>query len=220
MRASIDIASTVLGHGAHRIIEPGALVWIEGAPATTVALILAGEALLSVYDPRGCTDVPVGLAVASELLGDEVLSDAPARSTTVRAVTRLRLHVVHADEVRDRIHCVPAAGELVSKLLARRTSWAARAAAASRDPLVEGRVLRWLVHLAEQTGHGAPTAVIPLGQAELAQLCATRRPTLNRILRAHADLGLIHVGRGRVVVPDVDALRRAASGDPERAVAS
>ena len=220
MRASIDIVPPSLGRGVQRIVEPGESLWLEGSPAATAALVLQGVALISRYDERECTEVPLGLAVPADLIGDEVLAGFSVRTTTVRALTRLRLHVVHADELHDRLRCDPSAGVAVSRLLAGHTITSARAAAASRDPLVEGRVVRWLVHLSEQLGGGDDAVVIPLGQAELAQLCATRRPTLNRILRSLAAAGAVHIGRGRIVVPSLASLRSVTDLLRHTAVAS
>ena len=217
MSASTIVIPHLFSQGHRRIVEPGRNLWLATSPAVTMAFVTGGDALVTAFDHRSCDDVALDLVTAGHLLGHEALLDVAGRTTTVRAVTRLSLTVVHIRDARDAIardgRC---AAELVD-LLAKRVASRDRAAAAGRDPIVETRVVSWLVHLARDRDPGTGSAVVPLGQAELAQLCATRRPTLNRVLRGLAERGLVQVGRGRVIVRDIDALE---CGEPLTALAS
>jgi CRP/FNR family transcriptional regulator, cyclic AMP receptor protein len=47
-------------------------------------------------------------------------------------------------------------------------------------------------------------------QDDLAQLAGTTRPTVNRALQEAARDGVVRVGRGRLEVLDLDAVRRRA----------
>ncbi len=191
--------------GATRVIEPGAALWHEGVEARSIGIVLSGVAFITRFDPVGSIDTPTGVAAAGQLIGHDALAGG-RRTSTVSARTRLRVCVIHVDRVLDVVQRTPRAALLLTSLLAQHAAIAEGAAAASRDPIVEGRVVRWLVHLAAQLGRGVDHAVIPLSQADLAQLCATRRPTLNVVLRSLVQAGAIDVSRSRIVVRDVAAL--------------
>ena len=71
---------------------------------------------------------------------------------------------------------------------------------------VEKRAVRRLVELARQYGSDAGEVVIPLIQEELAGLVGTTRATLNQVLRALEETGLVELSRGKTIVTDVGAL--------------
>ena len=76
------------------------------------------------------------------------------------------------------------------------------------------RVTRRLVELAGVYGSGSRDPVtILLTQEELAELTGATRPTVNRVLRALEDDGLIDQQRGRLRLLDVDALAGSISVD-------
>jgi CRP-like cAMP-binding protein len=198
--------SQILERGSLRVIEPSGVLWHEGVEARCVGFVLAGVALMSRFDHVGLVEAPIDVIGPGHLLGHDALLDSGRRSSSARALTRMRISLVHVDDLHDLMRRAPKVACSVTGLLARHAAAAERAAVASRDPIVEGRVVRWLAHLAEQLGGGASGTVIPLSQAELAQLCATRRPTLNGVLRSLALSGTIDVSRGRIIVRDAGAL--------------
>ena len=54
----------------------------------------------------------------------------------------------------------------------------------------------------------AGVITIPLTQDELAELVGGTRPSVNQVLRRLVDQGQLEVGRGRIVVTDLEALRQ------------
>jgi CRP-like cAMP-binding protein len=76
-----------------------------------------------------------------------------------------------------------------------------------------GRVATRLLELAdrygEQTGAGVRVA-LPLSQDELAGWTGSSREAVSKALRSLRDRGLIETGRRRVVIHDLDGLRRRA----------
>jgi CRP-like cAMP-binding protein len=73
------------------------------------------------------------------------------------------------------------------------------------------RVHRRLAELAETYRNGDGAVVLPLTQAQLAELAGGTRPTVNQILRRLEARGVIVLGRGRVTVLDRAALTAAAT---------
>jgi CRP-like cAMP-binding protein len=84
-------------------------------------------------------------------------------------------------------------------------------------PSVQQRLARKLVRLAERRGRSTPLREgvvidVALSQQELAELAETSRQSVNRWLQAWRDRRIVgSVGR-RLLVRDLDALRRIAAG--------
>jgi len=72
----------------------------------------------------------------------------------------------------------------------------------------EQRVFLSLQRLARAYG---PRDRIPLHQGQIASLAGTTRPTANRILVETAQAGAIQLGRGYLVIIDIEILNRLAS---------
>jgi CRP/FNR family cyclic AMP-dependent transcriptional regulator len=104
----------------------------------------------------------------------------------------------------------PRLEQLVTTILARRVDeLSAQLVEAMYDSL-ERRVLRRLSALAVAYRSSSPEVTIPLTQDQLSQLVGGARPSVNQVIRRLVDEGLVQVGRGRITVPDVMALRRQA----------
>jgi CRP-like cAMP-binding protein len=76
-----------------------------------------------------------------------------------------------------------------------------------------GRVATRLVELAERYGEpvdGGVRVALPLSQDELAGWTGASREAVSKALRTLRDRGLIETGRLRVVVHDLEELRRHA----------
>jgi CRP-like cAMP-binding protein len=200
-----DQLSPLVELGSTRVTEPNGVLWHEGTEARSVGIVLSGVAFVTRFDPVGSVDTPTGVAGPGQVIGHDALVDG-RRTSTVSARTPLRVCVIHVSALLDLMQRTPRAALTFTNLLVHQALVAEGAAAASRDPIVEGRVVRWLAHLADQLGKGAEHPVIPLSQIDLAQLCATRRPTLNVVLRSLVHSGAIDVSRSRIVVRDAEAL--------------
>jgi CRP/FNR family cyclic AMP-dependent transcriptional regulator len=75
---------------------------------------------------------------------------------------------------------------------------------------LDRRVFRRLVELAATYGDHDGRVVIPLSQAQLADLVGATRPSVNQVLQRLADAGTVTLGRARIEVRDVAALARRA----------
>jgi CRP/FNR family cyclic AMP-dependent transcriptional regulator len=72
---------------------------------------------------------------------------------------------------------------------------------------VETRVVRRLVELAHLYRSSGEATVVLLSQEVIAELAGATRPTVNQVLRGLQERGIVSLERGRVEIPDVDALR-------------
>jgi CRP-like cAMP-binding protein len=49
---------------------------------------------------------------------------------------------------------------------------------------------------------------VPLTQDDIADLCGTTRPTVNKVLRELEEQGVVDIARGRISILDPGRLRR------------
>jgi len=135
------------------------------------------------------------------------------RTATVSAIEPARTLVVTASAFRLLCADHPAIYRTLAELLAGRVDALSRSVLELMRVGLDERVYRRLLELAlgapaEDVGpHGAPV-VVPLTQAQLAELTGGTRPSVNRALRRLVSEGTVSLARGRVTVHDLDALRR------------
>jgi CRP-like cAMP-binding protein len=70
------------------------------------------------------------------------------------------------------------------------------------------RVIRRIVDLCTEFGEGTTPTEIPLCQQTLSGLAGTTRPTFNQVLQELMAKKQIKLARGRIIVCDLDGLRR------------
>ena len=171
-------------------------------------LIASGEEVSHLLLPESglvslLLELPDGTATEVGLVGREGIVGLPALLgepvSPFRAVVRvpgqaqrisvaeLRLLADRSANLRDLIR-----RQALAALLQAATNAACHAA----HPL-DRRAARWLLAAADRVGPG-----FPLTQEELAVSLGARRPTVNGVLSAFRDAGLIRQSRGQVAVAD------------------
>lgn len=198
--------------GTIRRYLPGAVLMHEREPGERVMILLGGrakvtslsnghETLLSIRDP-------------GDVIGELTLKGAAPRSATVTALEPLDALVVSSTTFRSHLETTPRVAvcllEVVTGRL--RDATAQRAAFAASDTL--GRVAARLVELSQRYGTpGARGIDIEIGlcQDELAAWAGASRAGTAAALRTLRELDWIETHRKRIVVRQVDALRRRAS---------
>ena len=75
---------------------------------------------------------------------------------------------------------------------------------------LDRRVFRRLIALAEVYGGPGDTVVIPLSQAQIADLVGATRPSVNQVLQRLVDQRLVELSRSRISILDVPALAKRA----------
>ncbi len=80
---------------------------------------------------------------------------------------------------------------------------------------VERRLARGLVELAEKIGDraGDEITIGPLSQREVAGLIRASRESVSHVIRALRERNVLSTGRQRIVVHDLEVLRKIAAGD-------
>ncbi|HEX4521050.1 MAG TPA: Crp/Fnr family transcriptional regulator [Gaiellaceae bacterium] len=179
-------------------------------PADSLHLISKGRFAIRVMSPLGDT-VTIGVRGPGDSFGEmAVIVEGADRAATVAALEEAEtFSVFHADFERLRAQYPAINQALIAFLAGEVRTMNERLLEAFYVP-AERRVLRRLLELATLYAGPAAEVEIPLTQEAIAELAGTARATVNRVLRDEEQKGTVELRRGRVIVPDLEALRARA----------
>jgi CRP/FNR family cyclic AMP-dependent transcriptional regulator len=185
------------------------VVVAEGDVADSFHIVLDGRAAVRVTTPDGENAI-VNILGPDSHFGEVSLLGRPdpRRTASIVALEPVRTLSIPAGVFRDLRDRNPRLEQLVSSILARRVDELSTQLVQAMYDSLERRVVRRLASLADLYATSAAAVTIPLTQDELSQLVGGARPSVNAVLRRLVDEGLIEVGRGRIVVDDVETLSR------------
>jgi CRP-like cAMP-binding protein len=190
--------------------ERGETVMAEGETADWVLVLTSGRVKVSSHTEAG-TEVVLAVRGPGALLGDMSAIDGDPRSGTVTA-----LEPVEGLVVRDFTGYLHEHGRVAVMLMQMIT---ARLRDSDRKRVefgafdTTGRVATRLVELAERYGEpmdGGVQVSLPISQDELGGWTGASREAVSKALRALRDRGLIETGRRRVIIHNLDDLRKRA----------
>lgn len=184
----------------------GEVVLHEGDLADSLHLVESGHLALQVSTPDGSTATLAILSAGSSFGELSLSGDHDDRSATVVALDDAVTHSLSACAFAGLCREHRQFEQLLVELLASRV----RELSTRLHETMYVGLDRRLVELVSVYGEGPGPVVIPLTQEHLAGLAGGTRPTVNQLLRQLVMLGVVQVGRGRVVVLDEAALRRMA----------
>ncbi|RJL30967.1 Crp/Fnr family transcriptional regulator [Bailinhaonella thermotolerans] len=198
--------------GRRRRWERGATLMSEGDRAEWVLILTSGRIKCSSHTEAG-GEVILAVRGPGSLIGELSSIDGEPRSATVTALEPVEGVVVPFAEfsafLRDHGR--------VALLLIRIVTGKLRDADRKRIEFgafdTTGRVATRLLELAERYGEPVPGGVrvaLPLSQDELAGWTGSSREAVSKALRGLRERGLIETGRRRVVIHDLEGLRRRA----------
>jgi len=196
--------------GRTRGWERGTTVMNEGETADWVLVLTSGRVKVSSHTEGG-TEVVLAIRGPGALLGDMSALDGHPRSGTVTALEPVEGIVV--GDFPDFLHRHGRVAVLLMRLIVARLRDADRKRVEYGAYDTTGRVATRLVELAERYGEpvdGGVRVALPLSQDELAGWTGASREAVSKALRTLRDRGLIETGRLRVVVHDLEELRRHA----------
>ncbi|GAA4101809.1 Crp/Fnr family transcriptional regulator [Nonomuraea soli] len=196
--------------GRPRRWERGVTIMTEGDTTDWVLVLTKGRVKVSSHTTSG-TEVVLAVRGPGSLLGEMGAIDGSPRSATVTT-----LEPVEGFVVRDFIAFLQTHGRVAVLLMQfvvgrLRDSDRKRIEYGAFD--TTGRVATRLIELAERYGektNGGVRVALPLSQDELAGWTGASREAVSKSLRALRDRGLIETGRRRVVIHDLEGLRKRA----------
>jgi CRP/FNR family transcriptional regulator, cyclic AMP receptor protein len=169
----------------------GARVFAQGAPATTVFYIQAGELKLSVVSTGG-KEAVVAMLGPGDFVGEGCLAGQPRRMGTATAMGPTTVLRIGKDEMMRTLHEQPALSDrFIAHMLARNIG----IEEALVDQLFnssEKRLARALLLLARYGDEAVRPRMLPkLSQETLAEMVGTTRSRINFFLNKFRKLGFI-----------------------------
>ena len=209
-----DFLSVALRREGHtRKFQRGQALFTEGDRAERVFLIERGWVTVTCTAPGG-REIVLGLRGPGDMLGELSALDGEPRSATAVTLSEVEAIVVSGSTLMRALDDVTASRELIRMLAARlRDADRKRLEFAALDTL--GRVAWRLYELSERFGHESEEGIsveLPLSQEQLAAWCGASRESTVKALTSLRGLGYITTGRRRVVIRDLEGLRRQARG--------
>jgi CRP-like cAMP-binding protein len=183
------------------------VVFHRDDPGDSLHLIAKGRFAVRVMTPVG--DVAtVAVRGPGESFGEMALvAEAGRRSATVAALEEAETYAVYRNEFEVLRRAFPQVDSFIFRFLANEVRFLNERLLEALYVSVQKRVVRRLVELADVYRSGSEPAVIGLSQDVVAELAGATRPPVNQVLRGLQERGILVLGRGRIEIHDLDALR-------------
>jgi CRP/FNR family transcriptional regulator, cyclic AMP receptor protein len=202
--------AAILAAARRRRFARGEVVFHEEDPSDSLHLVVSGHLAVRVTTAEGGTALLNVLGPGATFGELSLLSSAgAARSATIACMDPVETRVITAPVFEQLRRAHPAVDRWLAELLAERVR---ELSGRVRDLMFMGldrRVYHGLLLLADLYGAaGEGPVVVPLTQENLAHFVGGTRPTVNQVLQRLVTQGVVELGRGRVTVLDLAALRR------------
>jgi len=208
-----DEEQTVLtGLGRSSTYPPGAVICVEGDPATHVFVLVDGLAKVVSVTADG-HELTLALRGNGDLVGEIAGETTGYRSATMRAIGTVRALIVPYETFNSFLDAHPGAGHAYRHVVTHR--WNDANSMLRSHPVTNGahRLAIVLLDLATRYGSEADQEVhiaVPLSQDELASLAGASRATVTRALSNWRRRGIIRTGQRNITITGLGDLRKIA----------
>ncbi|WP_030172732.1 Crp/Fnr family transcriptional regulator [Spirillospora albida] len=199
--------------GRIRDFTRGETLFIEGEATDWVAVLLRGRVKAFSYRDHG-GEALLAVREPGSLLGEVAAIDGFPRSASVAAMEPVRVRALTAEEFRAFLQAHGRVSLIIMRMLCQRWRDADRKRVEFGMFDATGRVAQRLVELAERFGvpydDRSVRITLDITQDELAGWVGASREAVSKALRTLRDHGWVETGRRRMIVHDLQALRRHA----------
>ena len=203
-----ETLTALLSRATQRKIAQGGILYQQGDPGDSMAIVLSGVFKVYVVTARG-REVVIGFISQGDAIGEIALFDSGKRTGTVEATEPAKVLLLQARDVRNAIARDGAAALRVIDLLCRRLRKTNMRVEDDAASALEPRLARALVRIVSEFDR-APDAgkdlVIPLRQSDMAAYALLSRENVNRQLQKWVEEGIVSLSRGKIHIRDMAAL--------------
>ncbi|MBC8163975.1 MAG: Crp/Fnr family transcriptional regulator [Roseiflexaceae bacterium] len=190
----------------------GEPIFHQGSAGSVFYMLLIGQVRVFTTSASG-VELAVTMLRAGDFFGELALLDGQPRSASVAAMSPVTALLLQRSVFLAALNAHPpiavALLEAMAARLRQSTSHADMLSSASAAQRVALQLLVLARHSSQQLG--GRQIDLRLTQDDLASLAGTTRETVNRVLAALRDRGLIEIARARVTVVDVAQMETAIS---------
>jgi CRP-like cAMP-binding protein len=194
-----------------RRFAKGEVVFHEGDRGEAVHVLESGRLVVRVFSAAGDA-MTLSVVSPGDAFGElALLNDSHNRTATVVALEAGETIMLSRSDFTALRRENPGVDRMLVRLLARRIEDLSTSLLEALYVGADRRVMRRLLVLCgAYQGEQPGPVTIPLTQNDLAGMAGTTRPTVNQVLQRLLTANVIALGRGRIDVLDVEALRRRA----------
>lgn len=212
-RLSDDALVSIARGLRSRRFRRGEVLFHQGDPGDALFVVLSGAIKIVLPSEEG-DEAILTTARPGDFLGELALLDGADRSATAVAIEPTETLVLPRERFRELIGEEP---ELRDALLAALTAELRRLTTHVGDLHfldLTGRLAAQLVRLAREQGLRQPDGTVrldgPITQGDLASMVGATRQSVNKLLGAFVDDGLLRQERESIVILDLEGLARAS----------
>ena len=203
-----DALTTLEGHMRLRKFRRGQPIFTEGDPGDSLFLIASGRVKLFIDNSDG-EQLTILFCASGTCFGEMAVLDGQPRSASAEALESTEAWVVPRNAFLDLMRRTPEVAIAVIVFLCSklRTDLARFEELTFLDTY--DRVGRQLVRMATKNTSGDYT--VQITQEEFARLVGSSREQVNRSLAGLSSLGHVSIGRGRLTINRLDAMKQIFS---------
>ena len=212
--ASLDESerAAIEGLGIRRTFPSGSMLMFEHEETERMIILLSGRVKVCRTGEDG-HDLMLSIRDPGDVLGELSAVDDEPHIATVTALEPVTALVASTRTFRSHLESTPRVAVVLLEVIVRRfrETTIKRSQSTASDTM--GRVAARILELSERYGtpvdHGTEI-VMPISQEELAAWTGASRAGVAHALQAMRELGWLTTQRRRIVVTDLEALRKRA----------
>jgi CRP/FNR family cyclic AMP-dependent transcriptional regulator len=203
-----DERAVLTGLGRTAVYPPGAVMCVEGDPATHVFVLVNGWVKIVGVTSDG-HELTLALRGRGDTVGEVAGETTGYRTATVQAIGTVRALVVPYDKFSAFLDAHDGADRAYRRMVTRR--WNEAESRLRTRSVTSGaqRLAGLLLELADQRD-----SEVILTQEELASLTGASRATVTRALSNWRQRGIIRTGQRDITITDPATLRKIAGHQP------
>ena len=188
----------------------GREIFPKGSPGQSLMAVLRGSVKISSLSDSG-KEIVFTIFNAGDIFGEIAMLDGEERSADATAMTDCELLVLNRRELLPVLENRADLLMVLLKILCRKLRLTTEQVEDVTFRHLESRVAKALVQLAEGVGpHNTrrPSAELHVSQRELGNMAGGSRESVNKQLQIWHRQGLIDLGKGSIMIRDVEAIKR------------
>ena len=205
---SDDERTALSGLGRPAVYPPGAVMCVEGDPATHVFVLVDGWVKIVGVTSDG-HELTLALRGRGDTVGEMAGETTGYRTATVQAVGTVRALIVAYEKFRSFLDANDGADRAYRRMVTRRWNDAESMLRARSVTSGAQRLAGLLLELADWRDSEVRSAM-SLTQEELASLTGASRATVTRALSNWRQRGIIRTNQRDITITDLAALRKIA----------
>jgi len=185
-----------------RRLAPREALFHKGDPGEQLYVVISGR-LKAKAEAADGKEVIFSLMGPPEVIGEIALLDSEPRSATVEAIETSELLALHRRDFLPVLERYPKVATRLAGILARRLRRLSDLTEDSAFLTLPSRLAKKLLSLADSDGVATPEGTrirLRLPQSELGELVGTSRESVNKLLRAWVQQGIVGVDRGFITL--------------------